>query len=122
MNTSEPLPANWWQMPELTEVNRLPARATLYPFQNEEAAAGCDRTRSSYFQSLNGEWRFKLVTKPEATPSRFAALSYNDANWGRVAVPGNWNRQGYDRSIYTNMRMPWDENEPNVPDDNPTGL
>ena len=37
-------------------------------------------------------------------------------------MPGNWNRQGHDRSIYTNMRMPWDHNEPNVPPENPTGL
>jgi len=116
------LPDKWWMMPELTELNRLPARATLYPFDTEQAAATYDRRQSPFFKSLNGAWRFKLVERPEATPARFARPDHADARWDQIAVPGNWNCQGYDQSIYTNMRMPWDHNAPEVPDANPTGL
>jgi len=116
------LPDKWWMMPELTGMNRLAGRATLYPFDNERAAATCDRRRSPFFKSLNGSWRFKLVGRPEATPARFARPDYADDRWDQIAVPGNWNCQGYDQSIYTNMRMPWDHNVPEVPEDNPTGL
>ena len=116
------LPELWWQKPELTEINRLTARATLYPYKDEASASKCDRNASPYYKSLNGNWRFKLVDRPQATPARFAAPKYADGKWDRLAVPGNWNCQGYDRSIYTNMRMPWDHNAPEVPEDTPTGL
>ncbi len=120
--TANSLPDRWWMTPELTELNRLSGRATLYPFPDEESATSYDRSQSPFVKLLNGEWRFKLVKRPDATPSKFAEPSLADAGWDRIAVPGNWNCQGYDQSIYTNVRMPWDENPPEVPDDNPTGL
>ncbi len=116
------LPDRWWMKPELTEMNRLSGRATLYPFPDEGSASTCDREQSPFVKLLNGAWTFKLVKRPEATPSRFAQPAYKDAGWDKIAVPGNWNCQGYDKSIYTNVRMPFDENHPEVPQENPTGL
>ncbi|MBT3193396.1 MAG: beta-galactosidase, partial [Verrucomicrobia bacterium] len=120
--SASPLPDRWWMMPELVELNRLSGRASLYPFADEASAATCDRLKSPFVSVINGEWKFKLVKKPEATPARFAQPSYADAGWDAIRVPGNWNCQGYDQSIYTNVRMPWDENPPEVPEENPTGL
>ncbi len=113
---------HWWTRPELTELNRLSGRGTLYPFPDEQSAATCDRDQSSFVRLLNGKWRFTLVESPEATPAAFADPALDDSGWDRIAVPGNWNCQGYDKSIYTNVRMPFDENPPEVPAENPTGL
>ena len=119
MNT---FPDRWWMIPELTELNRLSGRATLFPFPDEQGAATCDREQSPFVRLLNGKWRFTLVESPEATPSTFADPALDDSGWDRIAVPGNWNCQGYDKSIYTNSRMPFDKNPPEVPEENPTGL
>ena len=103
-------------------MNRLPARATAHPFADIESALTRDPTNSPWVQSLNGAWAFALVDRPEATPVNFADPDLDDTEWARIKVPGVWNRQGFDRSIYTNIKMPWPEKPPMVPEENPTGL
>ncbi len=71
---------------------------------------------------LNGEWRFKFLTRPEETPEDFSSRDCSHKSWDVIQVPGCWNRQGYDKSIYTNVKMPWRLEPPDVPDENPTGL
>ncbi|MBT6149538.1 MAG: DUF4981 domain-containing protein, partial [Gemmatimonadetes bacterium] len=112
----------FWMTPEITGVRRLPGRATLYPFDTEEAALIGEREASPWWRSLDGQWRFELCPKPEATPTDFSSPHFRDDNWGEITVPGNWTCQGYDRPIYTNVQMPWDRVPPNVPEENPTGL
>ena len=119
----DPLASSFWTTPEITGVNRLPGRATLYPFDSEEAALAGDREASPWWRPLDGQWRFHLVRRPEATPPEFSGVDFDDSDWDHITVPGNWTRQGYDRPIYTNVKMPWDEQPPGVPrQDNPTGL
>ena len=43
----------------------LPARATLYPYPTAALARKDDRTASPWWQSLDSEWDFRLVAKPE---------------------------------------------------------
>jgi len=113
----------FWMTPEITGTNRLPGRATLYPFDSEAAALAGDRQASPWWRSLDGQWRFHLVPRPEATPAEFYRTDFDDNAWDEIAVPGNWTCQGYDAPIYTNVQMPWDEQPPGVPrEDNPTGL
>ena len=111
-----------WETPELTHINRLPARATLFPFRTEKSAIRGERARSPWFQCLNGEWRFKLYDRPESVPASCVASRFADGTWDRLQVPGNWTVQGYDRPHYTNVIMPFDNEPPFVPDANPTGV
>ncbi len=111
-----------WTTPECTGVNRLPPRATLYPFKTERSALGRDPRRSPWYKNLNGPWRFRLVDNPDKAPRGFASRSYRDTGWDTVDVPGNWTMQGYDKPWYTNIVMPFPHEPPGVPDDNPTGL
>ena len=111
-----------WETPELTHINRLPARATLAPFHTERSAVSGERAGSPWFQSLNGPWRFKLFDRPESVPASCTRTRFADATWDRVQVPGNWTMQGYDRPHYTNVIMPFDNRPPFVPDANPTGV
>ena len=117
------LSSRFWTTPEVTGINRLPGRATLYPYDSEAAALAGDREASPWWRSLDGQWRFHLVPRPEAAPPGFSQSDFDDSGWDHIAVPGNWTCQGYDAPIYTNVQMPWDEQPPGVPrQDNPTGL
>jgi beta-galactosidase len=111
-----------WKNPETVGLNRLPAHCTAYPYADEASAISNDITSSPFYMSLNGNWRFELVDKPDAAPEDFADIDYNDEAWNDIPVPGNWNMHGYDRPHYTNVQMPWPNQPPNVPENNPTGL
>ncbi|WP_108812084.1 glycoside hydrolase family 2 TIM barrel-domain containing protein [Sphingorhabdus sp. Alg231-15] len=109
--------------PELTELNRLPARTSFTSFANAEAAMHADR-QSAFKLSLDGEWQFSLVGKPTASPDGWEQPAYNDDHWRSIIVPGSWTRQNTDDlPQYTNVQMPFDcRAAPQIPDQNPTGL
>jgi beta-galactosidase len=94
-----------WENPELTSLNRLPPRATL-------------QRNPSLRRSLSGDWEFRLVGRPEEAP-RALGLAHG---WDAVPVPGLWTMQGYDIPQYTNVQMPFPNQPPHVPEENPTGI
>ena len=112
----------FWQKPELTALNRLPSRATLYPFADEKQAAGLERESSPWYQSLNGEWDFEMFDRPDDVVPGAVARPGKQSTPARVAVPGNWTLQGYGKPHYTNVQMPFSEAPPFVPEANPTGV
>jgi beta-galactosidase len=113
-----------------------------------------DLAKNSLYLSLDGLWTFKLLDNPgddssdsesavdyfsvplwaqssfEARKSGGKADKKLDGNWGEIAVPGTWTRQGgnahyencYDKPHYTNVQMPFQEQPPKSPVYNPTGL
>jgi beta-galactosidase len=107
-----------WQMPDLTQLGKLPPRATLVPYPSAELAKHMERDQSPYFLLLNGQWDFKLCAKPEAVTE--STLSGD--GWQPIPVPGNWTMQGFGRPHYTNAQMPFPNPPPTVPDENPTGV
>lgn len=111
-----------WMTPESNSLNRLPMRASLYPFPTAELARTLDREQSPWFQSLNGKWQFKIADQPESVTAADVAVKTNRAKWDRVEVPGNWTLQGYGHPHYTNVQMPFPEEPPVVPKENPTGI
>ncbi len=111
-----------WMAPEVTQINRLPMRATLFPFPDARSALENSPQSSPYFQSLNGEWDFHLADRPENVPADFVQPRFQPAQgWSKLPVPSNWAMNGYDRPHYTNVQMPFPQEPPFVPDDNPTG-
>ena len=111
---------NDWENPHVVGINKLPAHATAFPFGDAETAVTRDPSRSPYVQSLNGDWAFRLVANPDEVPERF----WEDIDsFDTLPVPSNWMMHGYDKPIYTNVKMPIPNNPPHVPQvDNPTGL
>jgi len=68
--------------------------------------------------SLNDLWDFQLLKSPKHSPSN---------KWTKIPVPGLWTSQKesedfWDKPIYTNVQMPFDELPPAVPELNPTGI
>ncbi len=111
-----------WIAPECVAINRLPMRATLYPFPPDASGPMFDRASSPWFQDLNGQWQFRMAACPEEVSREDVALETDRAGWGHVAVPGNWTLQGYGHPHYTNVQMPFADEPPFVPDANPTGI
>ena len=77
---------------------------------------------SPWFQSLNGDWKFTLCPRPEASPEDFFSRDFDDGGWSEIPVPSNWTLEGHDRPHYTNVQMPFPDPPPTVPRENPTGL
>ena len=117
-----PLPLKALMQPELTQIGRLPARASLTPFPSVEEARIGGETR--WRQSLDGVWAFQLAPRPEAAPKDWHLVDTSTDKWRDINVPGVWTCQNTgDYPHYTNMVMPWGcQYPPDIPEDNPTGL
>ncbi len=113
-----------WENPMCPGVNRMRSRSTLFPYATEAAAkAGSwEPFDCPQIMNLNGEWKFRYLTRPELVEETFTADGFDDSGWDNIAVPGNWTMQGYDHPHYTNVKMPWPEQPPFVPEENPTGV
>ena len=110
----------YWEQPEVFEVNKLPARATLTPYATIEDALVCGA--SEWVMDISGAWKFHWSATPVDAPEGFEAVGYDDSCWGVMPVPGNWELNGYGVPIYTNVTYPFPKNPPYIPhDDNPTG-
>ncbi len=114
---------NDWENPQMVEQNKEPAHATLLPYQDAQSALAGDRNACTNFKLLNGDWRFKLAPNPAAAPENFYADGFDVQDWDTIAVPSNWQMQGYDVPMYTNVQYPFPpDNMPEVPKDhNPVG-
>ena len=111
-----------WLNPVVVQINKQPGRATSVPYHNEVAAIADARDDSPFVQSLNGAWKFQMADCPAQAPEGFEVEDYDDAAWADIPVPSNWELEGHGKPIYTNVKMPFHNDPPNVPeDDNETG-
>ena len=114
--------SNDWENERISQINRMPARSTYYNFDTEEQAIKGERTASSLYHSLNGEWYFNWVSKPSEVIENFHSVGFNYSSWDKINVPSNWEMKGYGTPIYTNAVYPFIENPPFISeDDNPVG-
>lgn len=113
----------WYDKIDVVKINREDPRNFFVPYQdarialaNETSAFTRDFSRSSYYLSLNGTWKFRVVNKPADRINNFwDSKSYDVSDWDDIIVPSNWqtarNADGtfkYDRPIYRNSLYPWD--------------
>ena len=86
--------------------------------------------------SLDGRWRFRLLPAAPGTlggrgvlpageaDDAIAAPEYDDSTWDTLELPCHWVLRGdgrYGHPIYTNVQLPFPQDPPYPPDDNPTG-
>src|SRR5204863_1053173 len=69
-------------------------------------------------RNLDGRWQFKLAPRPEDAEQALG----RERGWLEVDVPGLWTMQGFGRPHYTNVVMPFDDQPPDVPEENETGI
>lgn len=102
-----------WQSPEQLSLNKLQPRAYTFSFASEKEACGVLPSSSSYFQSLDGIWKFHWAKQPDERAIGFEASSYDVSSWDEIEVPGCWNVQGiqkdgslrYGLPIYVNQKV-----------------
>jgi beta-galactosidase len=97
-----------WENPSVVQIGQELPHAWAIPFANER------ETSSSLVQSLNGQWKFYYVDNPDGRPKEFYKTSFNDASWNTIAVPSNWELQGFGIPIYTNINYPFPKNPPYI--------
>jgi beta-galactosidase len=110
-----------WQDQKVWQINKEDPHAHFIPFTSKESI-NSDKFSSELIQSLNGTWKFNLVTKPADRPYYFYKNDFDISNWVDIKVPSNWEVLGYDYPIYTNVKFPHDRTPPVIQDHyNPVG-
>jgi beta-galactosidase len=97
-----------WENPSIIEIGKEPPHAHFIPLANPNETQG----NSSLIKSLNGNWKFNYVDKPDDRPTNFFQNNFDDAAWKNIPVPSNWEWQGYGIPIYTNITYPFPKNPP----------
>ena len=105
-----------WENPVITHWHRLAAHAPMQSWRDVVAARDDSATLSR--RLLNGEWQFRFFEAPEQVPASW--IDSDCADSVSMPVPSNWQMQGFDTPIYTNVTYPIPVNPPFVPQNNPT--
>ena len=106
-----------WENPGVTQLNRLEAHPPFCSWRSADDAR--TNQHSSQLRSLNGQWQFAWFAAPEAVPESWLTSDLPQADI--INIPSNWQMDGYDAPIYTNVTYPIPVNPPYVPAQNPTG-
>jgi beta-galactosidase len=121
-----PSPPDWLN-PQLTGLNNEPAHASMVICPDAETAraiqytANSERVKSSFYRSLNGEWKYHYSKTVNDRVPGFWDPGFDDAAWPTIPVPSNVEKLGYGVPIYVNIRYPWRQpwTPPLIPPDDP---
>ena len=108
-----------WENEAVLQINREPARATFVPFATVEQALEGNVTNSPHYLSLNGDWKFNWVARPELRPTNFFETTFDDSTWKTIPVPANWEMNGYGTPIYVSSGYPFAIDPPRVTSEPP---
>lgn len=103
-----------WEDETVFGINKLKGRATVNPYLSEQEmladtqflATPWVTPKSGARLSLNGDWKFNLVSEPSLRPLDFMQEGFDASSWDVIPVPSNWEMLGYDRPIYANVEYP----------------
>ncbi|MBC3539142.1 glycoside hydrolase family 2 TIM barrel-domain containing protein [Rufibacter sediminis] len=105
---------NEWENPKVYERNKEKPHVDFMLYANAADARKNDYNTSPYHQSLNGTWKFSLVKSVAERPMDFYKPGFDDSKWANIQVPSNWELQGFDIPIYTNVRYPFPAKPPYI--------
>lgn len=110
---------NEWHDLQVNNVNRMPSHSTFFAFESKEKALAGDKTLSSRFLSLDGDWKFNYVENADQRSEDFYSKKLDDTDWHTMKVPGMWELNGYGDPEYVNIGFAWrghfTNNPPEVP-------
>jgi beta-galactosidase len=89
-----------WQNPEVFRINKEPARSFFYSYNNADVAFSKIPWDQTNHILLNGQWKFNWVDSVKKKPTNFYQANYDDSQWGQIAVPANWEVNGYGTPFY----------------------
>ena len=97
----------YWLDPSVNRVGTEAPRSSFFAFETKELAKQGDKSRSSRYLSMEGQWRFKFVKNHQDAPEGFFAEKYDDASWEMFPVPGLFELNGHGDRIYKNVGYAW---------------
>lgn len=106
-----------WENPAINAINKLPARASGFPFEDRAKAIAGKKEDSARYLSLDGDWRFFFSPDVDGRPSDFWRDDFDVSAWKTISVPSNWQAQGYGDPKYNNITYPFPANRPLVAHD-----
>lgn len=113
--------SNDWENPAFFEWNKEKPRATGMLFSKQDDVVADDYSRSPFYRSLNGNWKFHYAARHTERPQDFYKPDLDLTKWNDIAVPSNWEVEGFGIPIYTNIVYPFPKNPPYIGGDNPVG-
>ena len=117
-----PTPDPYWEDPTVFAENREPPHASFTPFATADGAASRRPNDSPFRITLNGDWRFHWVPRPDERPLDFFEPDFDASGWAEIPVPSNWEFEGYGYPVYRDEFYSFPANPPFIPhDDNPVG-
>lgn len=114
-----------WQDVKSVSAGKEYPRSVFVPFQTKDLARQGADTASTFYQNLDGVWKFRLYPSPEDVPDNFADPGLNLSDWNEIRVPGNWQMQGYGRPVFADSLYefnPRNTGFPGLPRENPVGI
>ncbi len=89
---------SFWQNKRIFNVNSLTRYASGFPLSVENIYK---------IIKLSGDWKFKFCPTVFDIPESFGSKEFNDSDFGTMKVPAEWQIQGVDTPIYTNIVYPY---------------
>ena len=105
-----------FENPAVQEINRMPMRASYFPFEEISKAKNSLPSNSTRYLSLNGEWSFLWKNDYKQLPKDFYKKDYKEEKWDKITVPANWEMKGYGIPIYVNASYEFNQKNPTPPD------
>ncbi|MEG3088779.1 glycoside hydrolase family 2 TIM barrel-domain containing protein [Sphingomonas sp. PB4P5] len=111
-----------WENPAVFARGKLPASATGFPFESRAKALAGEEAASARYVALDGQWKFALSPNADQVPVGFERPDFDVSSWKSIAVPADWQAQGFDQPRYNNITYPFPANRPLIPHaTNPVG-
>lgn len=100
-----------WESPQDLGLNKEQPHAWFFSFADFNSAQKVLPTASSYWKSLDGQWKFNWAPDPAHRPVNFFDPKFDVSNWDNITVPSCWNvvglqkdgSQKYGTPIYCNQ-------------------
>ncbi|WP_268224103.1 glycoside hydrolase family 2 TIM barrel-domain containing protein [Sinomicrobium oceani] len=105
---------NEWEDPTVVDRNKIEGRSDFVLFTSAAEALKKEAGQSPLYKSLNGTWKFHIVKHPSQRPQDFYKTDFDDSDWDAIPVPSNWELEGFDIPIYTNVTYPFPKNPPYI--------
>lgn len=127
--SQEKLP--YWKDVSVVAVNKEAPRTTFMSYDNTNDALQAittsytDYTKSKYFYSLNGTWKFYFVDGYKKLSENITDPATSTSDWADIKVPGNWELQGHGEAFYVNQPYEfatYNPTPPLLPEENPVGV
>nr|MBP7471991.1 DUF4981 domain-containing protein [Prevotella sp.] len=112
---------NEWENPVKFEWNKQKPHADFMTYDNLNDVKSDIYSLSSWYESLNGKWKFIYSPRIKESLNDFYSESVNDKAWSDIDVPSNWEMKGFGAPIFVNIKYPWAPNPPYINIDIPVG-